>query len=105
MTTVYRGDMATQGEQPRFIRHEHGCEVLTNDRQLKIVLTRTTSFTGEVEQSNYNTTYYVKEDTGWLQVNNGRSYPSEEAFYDAISEAEEFSEAVREMENKDDSDV
>ncbi|MBR1527004.1 MAG: hypothetical protein IJ640_10180 [Prevotella sp.] len=102
---VYRGDMATQGEEPRFIRQEHGCEVLTNDRQVKVVLSRTVSFEGEIEQTFYTTKYYVREGSGWEQVNNGQTYPSEDAFFDAIRGTEEFTDAVREMDDIDDSDV
>ena len=102
---IYREDMATQGKEPRFIRQEHGCEVLTNDRQVKIVLSRTVSFVGEIEQTLYTTKYYVREGSEWEQVNNGQIYPSEDAFYNAIRGTEEFSNAVREMDDIDNSNV
>ncbi len=98
---VYRGDMATEGKRPKFIRQENGCEMISNAGDVKIVLARIVSFSTEIEQEFYSTKVYIREDTGWLLTNNTHNYPSEDAFYDAIRDSEDFSEAVREMDSEE----
>ena len=102
MSTVYRDDMATQGAKPFFIRQKNGCEVLTDDRTQKIILSRSIAYVEDIEQTLYSTRYYIKEGTGWVQVNNGQFYSSEEAFFSALRHSDAFTRAVREWENKDD---
>lgn len=102
MSTVYRGDMATQGEAPFYVPQSNGCEVLSNDRELKLVLSRTISFMTEVEQEFYSVKYYVKVDDGWELTNTAKSYQSADDFMRELDGTEEFTNAVREWENKDD---
>ena len=89
-------------EKPaKYIPHTNGCEVISNDEQMKIELRHITVMDGSMESDFYHTTMWIKEDGGWLMVNNTNSYKTQEEFISAISQVEEFTQAMRDYYNKE----
>ena len=84
----------TEQKVPKFLRNGNGCEAVTNDGDVKVVVTHTTSFAGSMENDGYVATYYVKEGDGWLKTSTAKSYNSMESFIDDMRSAEEFTQAM-----------
>ena len=78
---------------PKYISNGNGCEVITNDGEIKIVLRRVISFTQQIEEMFYVTDYYVKEGNGWVKTNESQSYREPEKFFEQLRDAEDFSQA------------
>lgn len=97
----YRG-IEQEQRVPKFIRNGKGCEVVANDGGIKVVLSSTTSFTGEMEHELFSAIYYIKEGTGWEKSNMTKPYNSMEDFLNDIGSTEEFSEAYADY--KEDND-
>lgn len=95
---VYRGDMAEQGPQPKFIDHGEGCEVITNAGDVRIALSKTRVFDGEMEREFYSTDTYIREDNGWQKTATTKSYPTREAFYQDVFRSDALTQAAREIE-------
>lgn len=81
---------------PKFVSHRSGCEVISNQGDMRILLKRTISFFNDMEQTFYLSEYYVKEDNGWLKTNTSKTYNSTGEFIRDLAATEEFSQAVRE---------
>ncbi len=78
---------------PKFIDNGNGCEVITNDGEIKIILRRVISFTAEIEEMYYITDYYVKDGNGWVKTNESHTYKQREEFFDNIERSEDFTQA------------
>ena len=76
---------------PKFIRNTNGCEVLSNDGEMKLVLTRTVALTERVASEFFSVVYYIKEDDGWLKTNTTKTFSDIEEFICEIGRTEEFS--------------
>lgn len=84
-------------EKPsKFIKRPDGYEVTNNDGTVKVVLRRTLVMDGGMESSFYHTVMWVDEGNGWIKVSNMQSYRTKEEFIKAISEAEDFTQAIEE---------
>jgi hypothetical protein len=89
----------TENKIPKFIPNTDGCEVLTNDGELKVVLRKSTSFAGEMEQSAYVAVYYIKEGDGWLKTETTKSFVSMREFISELRGTEEFWQAMRDYDD------
>ena len=72
----------------------------SNDRGLRICLSRIMIIDeGKVVEA-YRTTYYVKDGLEWQQTTYGSNFKSVDEFLDAIKNAEDFGLAVRDIEQQ-----
>ena len=85
---------------PKFVRHNNGCEIISNDGEIKILLRHRMLFNGSMEQEMYTTDYYIKEDNGWLKTNTSKTHSTIQEFMREISNTEEFTQAVSEYQNQ-----
>lgn len=90
---------------PKFAENENGYEVVSNDSTVRLLLRHVTVMNGGMESEFYSTVMYVKEDGVWVHVNNTQNYRTKEEFINAISAAEEFTEAVAEFNNQNNNEL
>ena len=91
---VYRTDRHQITKPMKGVETPDGYEVTSNDGTIRIELRHATVMDGAMESTFYHTVMWIKEGTGWLKVNETQNYRSKDDFLDAISNVEEFSEAV-----------
>ena len=83
---------------PKFTEHPNGFEVVSNDGSIKIVLQHTTVMNGSMESDFYSTKTWIKEESGWIEVNGTQNYSTKEAFIEVIRDNEDFTQAMRDYE-------
>lgn len=94
---TYRSDINRRETPAKCVIYgDNGCEITSNDGQMRIVLTKLRTYLGIMEQEHYNSTYYINEDDGWEKVDESHTYTSISEFIRALDGAEDFTEAVRE---------
>ena len=91
---VYSSVMNREEKPSKCVLRDNGCEVVSNDGQMKILLTRHREFSERVEQGYYVTCYYIYEDDGWVVTSTKNTYKHVGEFIDALRQTEEFSQAV-----------
>lgn len=91
---TYRADQHQIQKPSKMIEHPDGYEVISNDGTIKVRLLHTIILEGSMESGFYYTKMWIKEGNGWAEVNNTQSYRSKEEFIDAISESEDFTQAL-----------
>lgn len=77
-------------------------EVESNDRQLKITLSRAKLFHEGERREMFRATYYVKDGFEWERTIESANYENADEFLQAISKASDFSEAVRDIQQQKD---
>ncbi len=75
-------------------------EVESNDRQLKITLSRLKVFQDGENVEAFRSSYFVKEGLGWASTIESANYKSAENFLEAIRASNEFSEAIRDIQEQ-----
>lgn len=75
-------------------------QVESNDRELRILLKRSIIFDEGKQIEVYYTEYYVKDGFEWQKTLNSANYKSADEFLDAISTAEDFTLATRDIEQQ-----
>ena len=85
--------------QPYGILYDDGTlEVESNDRQLRITLSKTKVFKDDGSQVEmFRSTYYVKDGLEWERTLNSANYNDAEDFLEAISSSEDFTQSVRDI--------
>ena len=83
---------------PHGVRYADGSlEVESNDRQLKIVLSRVKVQSDLVMKEVFISRYYVKDGIEWERPLQSSRYQTAEEFVEAISRCTEFSEAIKDI--------
>lgn len=83
-----------------FLYADGTMQVESNDRELRILLKRSVMYDkGQVLEYFY-TVFYVKDGSSWQKTTNTANYRSADEFYDAISKTEDFTLAVRDIEQQ-----
>ena len=81
---------------PRFIQKEDGCEILSNDGSMKVILSLTRSFNGQMETEFYNATYYARDDEReYEKIDTSLTFHSIEEYMGKLENNEDYSEAYR----------
>ena len=80
----------------KFIELSDGYKMESNDGTIRILLRHITVMDGAIESGFYSTKTWIKESEGWIEVNNIQNYRNKEDFIKAISESEDFTEAIKE---------
>lgn len=93
---VYRSDGNVEQKVAKYIERPDGLEVHSNDGTMRIILQKVNTYIQNLERAFYSTTYYIKEDTGWIKTKETQSYNSERDFIVALKAVDEFSEAIEE---------
>lgn len=83
-----------------FINADGTMQVESNDRGLRILLKRSTIIDEGQQLEVFHTEYYVKDGFEWQKAINSANYKSAEEFIDAISNSEEFTSAVLDIEEQ-----
>ena len=72
-------------------------EVISNDRQLKIAIVKSTVIQdGEITEF-YRSVYWVKDGLEWERVNESQSFKTKDEFLNAIDVADDFTLAVADI--------
>ena len=80
-----------------FINANGTMQVESNDRELRILLKRSVFFD---EGRLFYTVYYVKDGFEWQLTSESSNYHSSDEFLDAIRKSEDFTLAVRDIEEQ-----
>jgi len=83
-----------------FINANGTMQVESNDRELRILLKRSINFDEGRMDENFYTEYFVKEGFEWQKTLNSENYKSADEFLAAISKTEDFTMAVRDIEEQ-----
>ncbi len=75
-------------------------EVESNDRQLKIVLSRVKVMQDGESVEAFRTSYFVKDGLEWERTIESANYMSSDEFLDAISKSNEFTEAITDIDEQ-----
>ncbi len=75
-------------------------QVESNDRELRIYLSRIKIIDEGKVVETYRTTYYVKDDLEWQQTTDGENYDSPGVFLAAIRNAPDFAQAIRDIDEQ-----
>lgn len=87
--------------EPFLQKLENGIEVISDDRKLRIILISTTVFFGGMEREIYSSRYFVKDDSGWQECENGEDYESIEDFTEKLKKVTDFTKALKEFYTSD----
>lgn len=90
---------------PKFVENEHGYELVSNDGTMRLFLRRIIMMEGSMERDFYSTVMWIKEEGVWVQVSNTQNYRTKEEFINAISQAEDFTEAIAEFNNQNNNEL
>lgn len=74
-----------------------GAEATSDDRGMKLILRRWTSFSDPFGQDAFISYCYVREGAGWQKTENTAQYASVEAFVRAVERFPGFSKATEEL--------
>ncbi len=85
--------IGASGEMPYYIKTSSGCEIYSDDRKLRIVISRV-KFADDIH---YNVTYYVRFGKNWEKGSDGRCVDSISRYLLGISKTPNFSKASAEM--------
>lgn len=94
---VYRVDEHSIEKPSKFIEHSDGYEMISNDGEVKVCLLHSTLMEGSIDSDFYYTVTWILEDVGWVRANNTSNYKTKEEFIEAISNSEDFTQAVSEL--------
>ena len=83
-----------------FINANGTMQVESNDRELRILLKRSINFDEGRMNENFYTEYFVKEGFEWQKTLNSENYKSADEFLAAIRKTEDFTMAVRDIEEQ-----
>lgn len=83
-----------------FLYADGTMQVENNDRELRILLKRSIFFDEGRQLEVFYTVYYVKDGLTWQKTLNSANYKSADDFFDAISNCEDFTQAVRDIEQQ-----
>ena len=83
-----------------FINANGTMQVESNDRELRILLKRSVVFDEGRQLEVFYTVYYVKDGFEWQLTNESSNYHSFDEFLDAIRKSEDFTLAVRDIEEQ-----
>ena len=83
-----------------FINADGTMQVESNDRELRILLKRSVIFDEGRQFEVFYTVYYVKDGFEWQLTNESSNYHSSDEFLDAIRKSEDFTLAVRDIEEQ-----
>lgn len=75
-------------------------QVESNDRELRILLKRSVNFDEGKYIEVYYTEYFVKDGFEWEKTLNSENYKSADEFLDAIRKSEDFTLAVRDIDEQ-----
>ena len=75
-------------------------QVESNDRELRILLKRSVTFDEGRQLEVYYTEFFVKDGLEWEKTLNGANFKSANEFLDAIKKSEDFTLAVRDIEEQ-----
>ena len=82
-------------EIPHGIIYSDGTlEIMSNDRKLKIILSKVTIYQDGENVEAFRTTYFVKEGLEWERTLESANYRTLNEFLEIISKVVEFSQAV-----------
>lgn len=88
-------------EQPYGILYADGTlQVESNDRELRIILSHIIVIDEGKKIENYRSTYFVKDGFEWQQTTESANYNSAEHFIEAISYADDFTLAIRDIDEQ-----
>lgn len=93
---VYRTDRHQIDKPSKFVERPDGYELTSNDGEVKVALQKTTVMDNSMESDFYHTVMWIREEGGWTRVDNTQSYRSKEEFINAISDSEDFTQALSE---------
>lgn len=79
------------------MRADGSMELETNDRQVRIMLLRVTVLRDGDLSSSYRSTYWVKENNSWLEIEHGKPYKDVDEFLDEVRQSAELSKAYAEI--------
>lgn len=80
---------------PYYIKLSTGCEIYSNDRMLRVIIS-------EIRIGNelrYNVTYYVRADKNWEKGSEGRYIDNLDRYKSELCNSPSFSKATEEMKN------
>ena len=80
---------------PKYMPTRNGCEVTSNNDDIRICFNHSFSFIDDMEQEHFTAIYFVKEGDGWLRTNTVKPYRSMDDFIRDLSDTEEFTQAIR----------
>lgn len=83
-----------------FINADGTMQVESNDRQLRILLKRSMVLEEGRQFLFYYSVYYFKDGYEWQKTTNSANYKSADEFLAAIRNAEDFTLAVRDIEEQ-----
>ena len=83
-----------------FINANGTMQVESNDRELRILLKRSILLEEGRQLESYYSVYYVKDGFEWQKALNSENYKSADEFLNAISNCEDFTLAVRDIEQQ-----
>ncbi len=89
--------MTEQKKPFGIMRADGSMELETNDRQVRIMLLRVTVLRDGDLSSSYRSTYWVKENNSWLEIEHGKPYKDVDEFLDEVRQSAELSKAYAEI--------
>lgn len=89
----------TEIKKRYYFRLADGAEFISNDEELKIILTRTRVFSGQTDSDFYSIHYYVKEGTGWQKSNSSRSVTTIATMIKELRTVDDFTKAIADYES------
>ena len=89
--------MTEQKKPFGIVRADGSMELETNDRQVRIMLLRVTVLRDGDLSSSYRSTYWVKENNSWLEIEHGKPYKDVDEFLDEVRQSAELSKAYAEI--------
>lgn len=85
--------MNASGEMPYYTKTSSGCEIYSDDRKLRIIVSRA-KFADEIH---YNVTYYVRFGEHWEKGSDGRYIASLNNYLSELCKSPSFHKAAREI--------
>lgn len=85
--------MDASGEMPYYVKTSSGCEIYSDDRKLRIIVSRV-KFADEIH---YNVTYYARFGERWEKGNNGRYIDVLDNYLSELCKSPSFHKAAREI--------
>lgn len=83
-----------------FLNADGTMQVESNDRELRILLKRAIVFDKGQQLEVFYTVLYVKDGFEWQKTNNSVNYHCTDEFLDIIRKSEDFTLAVRDIEQQ-----
>lgn len=84
---------------PKFLWTENGCEILSDDQSVKIILSLTHNFNGQMETEFYTANYYVEnERKEFEKIEASWTIPSIDEYMSKLEHNEDYREAYKDYE-------